>query len=88
MMRLLHLKSNHLLYRKLECGARRNHEHEDRQFHRDADAVLDFIQDKLEEYVEDNNIVAGDVEQGVRMHLASRSVSSSDNYARSRSSLG
>ena len=36
------------------------------QFHKDADAVLDFIQDKLEEYVEDNNIAGGDVEQGVR----------------------
>ncbi|CAK0781231.1 hypothetical protein CVIRNUC_005319 [Coccomyxa viridis] len=41
-----------------------NHEQEDRKFHKDADAVLDFIQDKLEEYVEDNNIAGGDVEQG------------------------
>ena len=32
--------------------------------------MLDFIQDKLEEYVEDNNIAGGDVEQGVRMCLA------------------
>ena len=82
-MRLLHLKSHHLLYCKLECGVRRNHEHEDRQFHKDADAVLDFIQDKLEEYVEDNNIAGGDVEHGVRMHLASHTVSSSNEYARS-----
>ena len=66
---------------QLECGACRNHEHEDRQFHKDADAVLDFIQDKLEEYVEDNNIAGGDVEQGVRMYMATHIVSSAVNNA-------
>ncbi|CAL5221369.1 g3549 [Coccomyxa viridis] len=34
------------------------------EFQKEADAVLDFLQDKLEEYVEDNDIQGGDVEQG------------------------
>ena len=37
------------------------------QFQKEADTVLNFIQDKLEEYVEDNDIPGGDVEQGVRV---------------------
>jgi len=37
------------------------------QFQKEADTVLNFLQDKLEEYVEDNDIPGGDVEQGVRI---------------------
>ena len=37
------------------------------QFQKEADTVLNFLQDKLEEYVEDNDIPGGDVEQGVRV---------------------
>ena len=43
--------------------------------------MLDFIQDKLEEYVEDNNIAGGDVEQGVRLCLATHSVSNAHDCA-------
>ena len=37
----------------------------DEAFHKEADSVLNFLQDKFEEYVEDNDIPGGDVEQGV-----------------------
>lgn len=44
---------------------RRHHEMSDEAFQKEANAVLDFLQDKLEEFVEDNDISGGDVEQGV-----------------------
>ena len=44
---------------------RRGHELSTEEFQKEADAVLNFLQDKLEEYVEDNDIKGGDVEQGV-----------------------
>ena len=43
----------------------RSHQLSTEDFQREADAVLEFLQDKLEEYVEDNDIQGGDVEQGV-----------------------
>ena len=43
----------------------RSHHLSAEEFQKEADAVLDFLQDKLEEYVEDNDISGGDVEQGV-----------------------
>ena len=42
------------------------------EFQKEADTVLNFLQDKLEEYVEDNDIRGGDVEQGVRVVTCGR----------------
>ena len=45
----------------------RTHEMSDEAFHKEANSVLNFLQDKFEEYVEDNDIPGGDVEQGVSL---------------------
>ncbi len=54
-----------LCYQQLPCDHCRSHHLSAEEFQKEADAVLDFLQDKLEEYVEDNDIQGGDVEQGV-----------------------
>ncbi len=56
---------SYLSHQQVECGQCRSHHLSAEEFQKEADAVLDFLQDKLEEYVEDNDIQGGDVEQGV-----------------------